>query len=227
MTEPSLSFVSLLCPYYRGLWNQFKKLSNKQGIFSFFTVNGSIRTKIRENSPYNIITHTDDLKDISPDEDFTMSQLVTYFLFEATVRRSSVKSCSCGFIVQKGAVILAFFLGINIFRQLLGLSSATGNFLTSDHLIAVSTHLSSYCYDMYSFKIFKVVCQWSFLFLFALIIFARIWQRPYFLFFRAFVAILVLCVWWSFDAMLCSTQDVPNDQVNRRFPLLIKFHLID
>ena len=44
-----------LCPYYRGLWNQCKKLWNKQGIF-FFTVNGSIRIKIRENGPYNIIT---------------------------------------------------------------------------------------------------------------------------------------------------------------------------
>ena len=62
-----------LCPYYRGLWNQCKKLWNKQGIFSFFTVNGSIRIKIRENGPYNIITHIDDLKDIFPDEDFTMS----------------------------------------------------------------------------------------------------------------------------------------------------------
>ena len=110
-----------LCPYYRGLWNQVKKLWNKQGIFSFFTVNGSITIKIMENGPYNIITHTDDLKDIFPDEDFTMSRLVTYFLFEAIVRRSSVKSCSCGFIVQKGAVILTFFLGIDIFRQLLGL----------------------------------------------------------------------------------------------------------
>ena len=62
-----------LCSYYRGLWNQCKKLWNKQGIFSFFTGNGSIRMKIRENGPYNIITHIDDLKDIFPDEDFTMS----------------------------------------------------------------------------------------------------------------------------------------------------------
>ena len=45
----------------------------KQGIFSFFTVNGSIRIKIRENGPYNIITHIDDLKDIFPEENFTMS----------------------------------------------------------------------------------------------------------------------------------------------------------
>ena len=58
-----------LCPYDRGLWNQCKKLWNKQGIFSFFTVNGSVR----ENGPYNIITHIDDLKDIFPDKYFMMS----------------------------------------------------------------------------------------------------------------------------------------------------------
>ena len=51
-----------LCPYYRCLWNQCKKLYNKQEIFSFSTVNGSVRIKIRENGPYNIITHIDDLK---------------------------------------------------------------------------------------------------------------------------------------------------------------------
>ena len=62
-----------LYPYYRGLWNQYKKLWNEQGIFSFFTVNQSIRVKIRENGLYNIITHIDDLKDIFPDEDFTIS----------------------------------------------------------------------------------------------------------------------------------------------------------
>ena len=65
------------------------------------------------------------------------------------------------------------------------------------------------------------------MFLSALIIFARSWQRPYFLFFQAIFAILVLSVWWRFVAMLRSKQDVPNDQVNRWFPLLIKFHLID
>ena len=65
------------------------------------------------------------------------------------------------------------------------------------------------------------------MFLSVLIIFARNWQRSYFLFFRAIFAILILSVWWRFVAILCSKQDVPNDQVNRRFPLLIKFHLID
>ena len=53
-----------LCPYCRGLWNQCKKLWNKQQIFSFLTVNGSKRIKIRENDPYITITCIDDLKDI-------------------------------------------------------------------------------------------------------------------------------------------------------------------
>ena len=88
-----------LCPYYRCLWNQCKKLWNKQGIFSLFTVNGSIRIKIRENGPYNIITYIDDLKDIFSDEDFIMSQLFTCFLFEVAVRWSSVKSCFFCFLV--------------------------------------------------------------------------------------------------------------------------------
>ena len=35
--------------------------------------------KIRENDPDNIITHIDDLKDIFPDEYFTMLYLFTDF----------------------------------------------------------------------------------------------------------------------------------------------------
>ena len=34
-----------LCPYYKGLLNQCKKMWNKLGIFSFLTDNGSIRIK--------------------------------------------------------------------------------------------------------------------------------------------------------------------------------------
>ena len=39
---------------------------------SFFSVNGSVCIKLQENGSYNIITHIDDLKEIFPDEDFTM-----------------------------------------------------------------------------------------------------------------------------------------------------------
>ena len=40
--------------------------------FLFFTVNGSARVKLQENGSHNIITHIDDLKEIFPEEDFTM-----------------------------------------------------------------------------------------------------------------------------------------------------------
>ena len=49
-----------------------KAVEQARNIF-FFTVNGSIRKQIRENGPYNIITHNDYLKDIFLAEDFTMS----------------------------------------------------------------------------------------------------------------------------------------------------------
>ena len=68
-----LSINESFCLYYRDLWNQCKTLWNKQGVFSFFTLNGSLRIKIRENGPHNIVTHIDDLKDFFWDEDFTMS----------------------------------------------------------------------------------------------------------------------------------------------------------
>ena len=55
-----------------GLWNHCKNLWNKQGIFYFFTVNGSIRIKQRENGPYNIITPTADLKHFFLNEYFMM-----------------------------------------------------------------------------------------------------------------------------------------------------------
>ena len=59
------------CSYYRSLWNQCNKLWNRQEFF-FFSVNGSVCIKLQENGSYNIITHIDDLKEIFPDEDFTM-----------------------------------------------------------------------------------------------------------------------------------------------------------
>ena len=68
-----------LCPYYRGLWNHCKKLWNRRKLFSFFTINGSVRLKLQENGSYNIITHIDDLKEIFPDEDFTMFLLSLLF----------------------------------------------------------------------------------------------------------------------------------------------------
>ena len=61
-----------LYPYYRGLWNETKKRWNKKKIFSYFTVSGIVRIRLQEKGPYSIITHTDDLKELFPDEDFSM-----------------------------------------------------------------------------------------------------------------------------------------------------------
>ena len=61
-----------LCPYYRRLWNEANKLWNKKKIFSYFTVSGTVRIRLQEKGPYIIITHIDDLKELFPDEDFSM-----------------------------------------------------------------------------------------------------------------------------------------------------------
>ena len=61
-----------LCLYYRELWNKVKKLWKKKKIFSYFTVSGTVRIRLQEKGPYIIITHVDDLKELFPDEDFSM-----------------------------------------------------------------------------------------------------------------------------------------------------------
>ena len=55
-----------LCPYSRGLWNECKKLWNNKEIYSYFTVNGTVRIKQVENGPYKSITHINDLRALLP-----------------------------------------------------------------------------------------------------------------------------------------------------------------
>ena len=62
-----------LCPYYRGLWNECKKLWNNKKIYSYFTVNGTVRIKQVENGPYKSITHINDLRVLFPVEQISMS----------------------------------------------------------------------------------------------------------------------------------------------------------
>ena len=61
-----------LCPYYRGLWNECKRLWNNKNIYSYFTDNGTVRIKQVENGPYKSITHND-LRAIFPEEQISMS----------------------------------------------------------------------------------------------------------------------------------------------------------
>ena len=62
-----------LCPYYRALWNECKKLWNNKKIYSYFTVNGTVRIKQVENGPYKSITHINDLRALFPEEQISMS----------------------------------------------------------------------------------------------------------------------------------------------------------
>ena len=62
-----------LCPYYRGLWKECKKLWNNKKIYSYFTVNGTVRFKQAENGPYKSITHINDLRALFPEEQISMS----------------------------------------------------------------------------------------------------------------------------------------------------------
>ena len=63
------------CPYYRGLWNECKKLWINKKIFSFFAVDGTCRLKLEQDGPYNSLTYVDDLKSLFREENFTMSSL--------------------------------------------------------------------------------------------------------------------------------------------------------
>ena len=62
-----------LCPYYRGLWNECKKLRNNKKIYLYFTVNGTVRIKQVENVPYKSITCVNDLRALFPEEQISMS----------------------------------------------------------------------------------------------------------------------------------------------------------
>ena len=59
-----------LCPYYRGLWNETKKLWNKKKTFSYFTGNCTVRIRLQEKGSYSIITHIDDFERALPKREF-------------------------------------------------------------------------------------------------------------------------------------------------------------
>ena len=61
-----------LCPSCRGLWTEAKKLWNKKKMFSYVIVSGTVRIRLQEKGPCSIITHIDDLKELFPDEDFSV-----------------------------------------------------------------------------------------------------------------------------------------------------------
>ena len=50
-----------LCPYYRILWSETKRLQSMGQINNFFISGGTVKIKIDENSKPLAITHLDDL----------------------------------------------------------------------------------------------------------------------------------------------------------------------
>ena len=53
-----------LCPYYRGLWNKCKTLKENNKIHSFWTSNGTIRFKKRENDIPTSVYHDVELEEL-------------------------------------------------------------------------------------------------------------------------------------------------------------------
>ena len=61
-----------LCPYYRGLCNECKKLWNNEKNYSYFSVTGTVRIKQVKNGPYKSITYVNDLRALFPEEQILM-----------------------------------------------------------------------------------------------------------------------------------------------------------
>ena len=61
-----------LCSYYSRLWNECKTLWNNKNIFSYFTVNVTVKIKQAENGLYNGITHVNNLRAIFSEEHISM-----------------------------------------------------------------------------------------------------------------------------------------------------------
>ena len=53
-----------LCPYYRGIWNKCKKLRDKQKVYQYYTINGSIRLRTEESGQAKTVTHMVDLQNL-------------------------------------------------------------------------------------------------------------------------------------------------------------------
>ena len=58
-----------LCSYYKMLWRKCKKLWSSKYIHAFWVSNGTLRLKITENGRVHIITHSQDLDELFPENE--------------------------------------------------------------------------------------------------------------------------------------------------------------
>ena len=61
-----------LCKYYKLLWSQCKSLWNDKMIFAFWTTNGSLKLKFRQDGCVYTISHLEDLKELFPEYEFNI-----------------------------------------------------------------------------------------------------------------------------------------------------------
>ena len=58
-----------LCSYYKILWQKCKKLWSSKYIHAFWVSNGTLRLKLTENGRVHIITHSQDLDELFPENE--------------------------------------------------------------------------------------------------------------------------------------------------------------
>ena len=56
-----------LCSYYKILWQKCKKLWSSKYIHAFWVSNGTLRLKLTESDRVHIITHSQDLDELFPE----------------------------------------------------------------------------------------------------------------------------------------------------------------
>ena len=61
-----------LCKYYKFLSSQCKSLWNDKMIFAFWTTNGSLKLKLRQDGHVHTISHLEDLKELFPECEFNI-----------------------------------------------------------------------------------------------------------------------------------------------------------
>ena len=61
-----------LCKYYKLLWSQCKWLCNDKMMFAFWTTNGSLKLKFRQDGCVHTISHFEDLKELFPEYEFNI-----------------------------------------------------------------------------------------------------------------------------------------------------------
>ena len=67
--EPNCSLMKVYVLTMKGRWVICKKMWNRKRIHSFFTANSTIKFRLEEHGPGNVVTHQQDLEDLFPDVD--------------------------------------------------------------------------------------------------------------------------------------------------------------